>query len=100
MVLVWLTIGAVQVASVFAFPTMGDRSVTYVHPATMDTQIVQVSGLDPSMFTSVAMIDKPVASLASPMLMEKNVAAGFTGLTVASSHDSMKQTSSFSHTVL
>lgn len=60
MVLVWLTECAVQVASVFAFPTMGERSVTNVHPATMDTQTVLVSGLHPSMSTSVTMIDKPV----------------------------------------
>lgn len=40
MVLVWLTVCAVQLASVFAFPTMGGRSVTNVHPATMDTQTV------------------------------------------------------------
>lgn len=40
MALVWLTACAVQVANVFAFPTMGGRSVTNVHPATMDTQTV------------------------------------------------------------
>lgn len=38
MALAWLTACAVPVASVFAFPTMGDRSVTNVRQATMDTQ--------------------------------------------------------------
>lgn len=38
--LVWLTMSAVQVDNAFASPTMGDRSVTNVLQATMDTQIV------------------------------------------------------------
>lgn len=37
---VWLTVAAVQVASVFASTTMGGRSVTHVHQASMDTQTV------------------------------------------------------------
>ncbi len=48
----------------------------------------------------VTTIDKPVGSLVIWVLMEKNAAAGFTGLTVASSHDSEEQTSSFSHSIL
>lgn len=51
MVLVWPTVCAVQVASVFAFPTMGGRSVMDVHQATMDTQTVLVSVLDACMST-------------------------------------------------
>lgn len=50
--LVWLTVCAVQVANVFAFTTMGGRSVMNVHQATMDTQTVLVSGFDPSMSTN------------------------------------------------
>lgn len=46
--LVWLTVCAVQMASVFAFLTMRDRIVTNVHQATMDTQTVLVSDFDPS----------------------------------------------------
>lgn len=40
MALVLPTVRAVQVATVFAFPTTRGRSVTNVHPATMDTQTV------------------------------------------------------------
>ena len=48
MVLVWLRVCAVQVASVFAFPTTEGSSAMNVHPGTMDTQTVLVSGLHPS----------------------------------------------------
>lgn len=43
--LAWLTMCAVQVASVFAFPAMGDRSVTHVHRATMDTRTVLLANV-------------------------------------------------------
>lgn len=60
MALVLPTVRAVQVATVFAFPTTRGRSVTNVHPATMDTQTVLVSGPEPCMSSSVNTVDKPV----------------------------------------
>lgn len=62
MELVWLTVTAVQVASVFASPTTGGRSVTNVHQASMDTQTVLVSGFGPFMSTNVT-IDTQIRCL-------------------------------------
>lgn len=69
--LAWLTMCAVQVASVFAFPAMGDRSVTHVHRATMDTRTVLVSGLDPFMSTSETTRDKPIGCMWSECWWKK-----------------------------
>lgn len=60
MELVWLTMCAGTMVSVFAFPTTEARTVMNVHRATMDIQTVLVSGFDSFfMCPSVTMIDKP-----------------------------------------
>lgn len=89
----------VQVANAFAFLTMEGKSVTNARLDTMDIQTVLVSGLHPSMSTSGSSMDYQL-SACDLNADGKNVAAGFTGLVVASSHDSAEQTSSFSHSAL
>lgn len=75
MVLVWLTVGAVQVASAFAFPTMGDGSVMYVHPATMDTQIVQSANVQGKAHMATSVTNCRVSACVSQGWWASNVTA-------------------------